>query len=168
MLVASEFSFREIIGVEISASLTKIARHNADLIARRFPRRPAIQVELGDAARFQFPAGNLVLFLYNPFDEEVIGNIVGTVSAALMDAQRTIYVIYYNPVAGYRLDASPLLRRRFAATLPYASDELGYGPDTEDPIVIWEGGIARGSIDSPANSRIEITEPQCRVRLVPS
>ena len=168
LLVASEFPFREIIGVELSAPLAKIARHNADLIKQRFPQRPAIKVVLGDAARFQLPAGNLVLFLYNPFDDETIGDVVDTVNAALTNAPRTIYVVYYNPVAGHRLDASPLLRRYFAATLPYATDELGYGPDTEDPIVIWEGGIARHSTGGGANARIEVVDPQYRVKLVPS
>ena len=168
LLVASEFPFREIVGVELSAPLAKIARHNADLIARRFPQRTPIKIVLGDAAQFQPPAGNLVLFLYNPFDDETIGNVVDAVIAALRNALRTIYVVYYNPVVGHRLDASTLLRRHFAATLPYATDELGYGPDAEDPIVIWEGGIARNPIGSEANARIEVVDPQRRVKLISS
>jgi len=86
-----------------------------------------------------------------------------TKNAALTVADRTVHVIYYNPVVGHRFDASPLLRRHFAATLTYAAEEIGYGPDTEDPIVIWQGGIALGPIDACANARIEITDPRNRV-----
>jgi SAM-dependent methyltransferase len=166
LLVASEFSFRGIVGVELSAPLAEIARHNAGTIARRFPHRTPIRVVLGDATRFPLPAGNLVLFLYNPFGDEAIAKVVEAVNAALTDAQRTIYVVYYNPVAGHRLDLSPGLRRRFAATLPYAADELGYGPDAEDPVVVWQGGGAPVAIDARANARIEIVDARHRVKLV--
>jgi hypothetical protein len=106
--------------------------------------------------------------LYNPFGDEAIVKVVEAVHAALTDAQRTIYVVYYNPVAGHRLDASPQLRRHFAATLSYAADELGYGPDTEDPVVVWQGGVALAPIDSRANARIEIVDARYRVKLAPS
>ena len=114
---------------------------------------------VADVRRFPLPGGDLVLFLYNPFDEKVIAKVVEAVHDALGTAQRTVYVVYYNPVAGHCFDASPLLRRRFAGTLPYAADELGYGPDTDDPIVVWQGGTALAPIDTRANARIEITNP---------
>jgi hypothetical protein len=60
----------------------------------------------------------------------------------------------------------PLLRRYFAATLPYGLDELGYGPDTEDPIVIWQGGVAIVPANADADCRIEIVDPLYRVKLV--
>ena len=167
LLVASEFSFRDIVGIELSASLVATAKHNAELIAQRFPRRTPIRIELADATRFQFPAGNLVIFLYNPFDDTAIAKVAEAVNAAIAsDLNRVVYVVYYNPVAGHRFDASPLLRRYLAATLPYGADELGYGPDTEDPIVIWQGGIALAPIDTSANACIEIVDPLYRVKLV--
>ena len=165
-MVASEFSFRDIIGVELSALLARTARHNADLIAQRFSQRTPIRVVVGDASRFTLPAGNLVLFLYNPFGDEAIAKLAEAVNAALTTQQRTIYVVYYNPVAGHQFDASPFLRRHFAATLPYAADELGCGPDTQDPIVVWQGGIALTPIDTCADARIEIIDSRHRVKLV--
>ena len=167
LLVASEFPFCEIIGVELSASLAKTARHNADVMMQRFSRRTPIRIVVGDVKQFPLPAGNLVLFLYNPFDEQVVAKVAEAVNTALTTAQRTVYVVYYNPVAGHCFDASPLLRRRYAATLPYAASELGYGPDTEDPIVVWQGGTVVGLNDRRANARIQIIEPRHRVRLLP-
>ena len=120
-----------------------------------------------DARAIPIPNGNLVLFLYNPFDEEVIAKVAENVNAALANSERTVYVVYYNPVAGHCFDALPLLRRRFAGTLPYAADELGYGPDTEDPVIVWQGGAAPAPVDPRANARIEIVKPRVRVRLVP-
>lgn len=168
LLVASEFAFRDIVGVELSARLVGIARHNAELIAQRFPQRTPIRIELADATRFQFPAGNLVIFLYNPFGDSAIADVAEAANAAIKaDPDRLVYIVYYNPVAGDRFDASLLLRRYLAATLPYGADELGYGPDTDDPVVIWQGGPAIAPAGAGANSRIEIVDPAYRVKLVP-
>ena len=102
-----------------------------------------------------------MIFLYNPFGDNAIAEVAEAVNAAIADhPDRVVYVVYYNPVAGHRFDAAPLLRRYLAATLPYATDELGYGPDSEDPVVIWQGGaIALAPIDTRANARIEIVDP---------
>jgi SAM-dependent methyltransferase len=168
LLVASEFAFRDIVGVELSASLVAIAKHNAELIAQRFPQRTPIRIVRADATRFQFPAGNLVIFMYNPFGDSAIADVAEAVNAAIVDdPDRIVYVVYYNPVAGHRFDAAPLLRRYLAATFPYGTDELGYGPDSDDPVVIWQGGNALAPIDARANARIEIVDPLYRVKLVP-
>ncbi len=166
LLVASEFPFCDIVGVELSLPLARAAQGNADLIAQRFSRRTQVRVVVGDAGRFALPAGNLVLFLYNPFGDEAVSRVAEAVSAAVVQERRTVYVVYYNPVFGHRFDASPQLHRYFAATLPYAEDELGYGPDTEDPVVVWQGGIALAPKDAGADADIKVVDPQYRVRLV--
>lgn len=156
LLVASEFSFRAIIGVELSPLLAKIAQSNAAFIANRFPARTSVRVAVGDASNYPLPSGNLVVFLYNPFHAELIANVVAGIEAALVAETRSIYVIYYNPVASHCFDASPQLRRHFAKMLPYADEELGYGPDRDDPIAIWHGGIAACPIDPSATARISV------------
>lgn len=166
LLVASEFPFQDIVGVELSAPLARAARQNAALIADRFPKRTAIRVVTGDAGKFPLPAGNVVLFLYNPFGDDVMERVAQATGAALTAERRTIYVVYYNPVAGHCFDALPQLRRHFAATVPYAADELGYGPDTEDPIVVWQSGLTTPPIGPHAIARIEIVDPRYRVKLV--
>lgn len=156
LLVASEFPFRDIIGVDLSSPLAQVARRNARIIANRFPARTSVRVAVGDASNYPLPPGNLAIFLYSPFHAELVANVVAGVEAALATEARSIYVIYYNPIAGHCFDASPQLRRHFAKMVPYADEELGYGPDRDDPIVIWHGGIAASSIDPSANARISI------------
>jgi SAM-dependent methyltransferase len=154
LLVASEFSFRDIIGVELSPPLAQVTQRNATIIANRFPARTSVRVAVGDASNYPLPPGNLVIFLYNPFHAELIANVVAGVEAALTTEARSIYVIYYNPIAGHCFDASPQLRRHFAKMLPYADEELGYGPDRDDPIAIWHGGITSRQIDPSAAAKI--------------
>ena len=164
LFVAAEFPFREIIGVELSPPLAAIASRNADIMARRYADRARVRIVTGDATAFPLPAGDFVLFLYNPFGKALIEKVVASVEAALSAERRRIYVVYYNPVFGDCFDASKRLSRRFARTLPYAAEELGYGPDRADPVVIWEPGDGRPQPGTAA--RIEITIPEMRSELV--
>jgi SAM-dependent methyltransferase len=166
LLVASEFPFREIIGVELSAPLAAIAQRNAAMFARQHSGRPPIHVAAGDASTFPMPAGNVVLFLYNPFSDELIAKVVKSVEAALATRPDSIiYVVYYNPVGGHCFDASHALRRRSARMIPYAPEELGYGPDEADALVIWQGGPAPAAIEDTANAHIIIVTPRIRTSI---
>jgi SAM-dependent methyltransferase len=142
LLVASEFPFRNIVGVELSPELAKVAERNAAIIAERFPARTPIRIAVGDASDFPIPSGDVVLFLYNPFDVKLIAKVVQRVEAALRTESRSIYIAYYNPVAAHCFDASSFLTRRFARQIPCAAEELGYGPDESDLVIIWQGGAA--------------------------
>lgn len=164
LLVASELPFRDIIGVELSPDLAKVAERNAALIARRFPDRTAIRIAVGDASNFPIPSGDVVLFLYNPFGAELIAKVVQSVEAALRIEPRSIYIVYYNPTAAHCFDASSLLTRRFARQIPYAAEELGYGPDESDPVIIWQGGTAPPPLEA-ANARLVTVTGGLRVVL---
>lgn len=166
LFVAAEFPFAEVIGVELSPVLARVAERNAERMRAANPALAPVTVVEGDATAYPFPSGPFVLFLYNPFGEALIAKVLAQVEAALKAEPRTIYVVYYNPVFGHCFDASPLLSRRFARTLPYAADELGYGPDQADPIVIWQPGDGRPLPGTEA--RIVITTPEMRSELVPA
>ena len=164
LLVASEFPFRDLVGVELSSALAAEARRNAEILHQRFPNRVPIRVETGDAGTFPLPAGDLVVFLYNPFGAEVMTHVVAGIEAALMAENRRLFVVYYNPVHGACFDASRVLTRFFAATISYADDERGFGPDTEDPVVIWQAGHSNPAHPG-ADARIVVTSPGTRIEL---
>jgi SAM-dependent methyltransferase len=164
LLVASEFPFRDILGVELSRDLAEVAERNAAIIAERFPDRTAIRIALGDASNFPIPSGDVVLFLYHPFAAELVVKVVRAVEAALTAESRSIYIVYYNPVAAQCFDASSLLTRCFARQIPYAEEELGYGPDESDAVIIWQGGTAPPPLEA-ANARLVTVTSGFRVIL---
>ncbi|HWN95838.1 MAG TPA: class I SAM-dependent methyltransferase, partial [Methylomirabilota bacterium] len=165
MLVASEFPFRDIVGVELSPALAEVARRNAAAIATRFSSRTPIRVECGDATAYPMPAGDVVLFIYNSFDTELMLKVVKNVEAALAaDPQRSIFVVFCNPVSGACFDASPMLTRRFAQTIRYAQEERDYAEDMEDAIIIWQGGNAPPPT-SRADAKIVIVKERWRAEL---
>jgi SAM-dependent methyltransferase len=138
LLVATEFGFPAITGVEVSPGLARIARRNAGISANAYPDRTRINIVTADATKYRLPAENLVIFLYNPFDGPLVARLLGNIVASLLQSPRTLYIVYYNPVFAGILDASPALERRYAAQIPYDPGELGYGPDTSDAVVIWQ------------------------------
>jgi SAM-dependent methyltransferase len=89
-LQAARLPFREVIGVEWRRGLARTAARNA---ARdRGPGRVApVRVVRGDAGTFALPAGNLLLFLFNPFDRDVVEDVV------LGLADRPADAIYVHP-----------------------------------------------------------------------
>jgi SAM-dependent methyltransferase len=166
LAVASEFPFIDIVGVELSSALVSVARANAKIIARNFPSRTGIRVVEGDAATYDLPAGDLVLYLYNPFAEPVVARVVQALEAA-MASQRLgrVYVVYYNPVAGHCFDASAAFCRHSAFQAPYSQEEMGFGPDESDAVVIWQD-LRQPMPQVPANLRIVLHPSGRRVSLV--
>lgn len=167
LFVATEFPFRRIIGVELSPHLAEIAQRNAVIVAGLHPHRTPVEIVQADASTFALPPGNLVIFLYHPFGYDVMAKVVASLEKALLADDRSIYVVYYNPVAGRCFDESPSFRRRFGGMLAYAPEEKGYGLDlTEDPVVIWQGGASAPAPTLSADIKIVIRPSGMGVELV--
>jgi len=71
-IVASEFPFREIIGIELSAELANIARGNVFKISERFPDRPPITIHTCNALDFAPPPRKSVIYMYHSLGRELM------------------------------------------------------------------------------------------------
>ena len=99
LLLATSHPFVRIVGVEFSDDLAQRARQNA--VAFRgdsgdSPARPEIRVVTLDAAEFEFPAGPLVVFLFDPFREPVMERVVANLTRAMEREARPVTVVYAN------------------------------------------------------------------------
>ena len=81
-IVASEFPFRRIVGVEIAPELCATARTNAAEIRRRYPARAPIEIIEGDASQVAFPDGDLVVFFAHSFGAPTLQILVDRLVAA--------------------------------------------------------------------------------------
>jgi SAM-dependent methyltransferase len=98
VLLAAEYPFRRIIGIELLPDLHAIARQNMAEVTARESIKAAIDLQCGDAAQFSFPLEPLVVFLFNPLPEHSLRSVVCNLDASLREVPRTAYVIYVNPV----------------------------------------------------------------------
>ncbi|MBI1206466.1 MAG: hypothetical protein GC191_04160 [Azospirillum sp.] len=109
LIIASEFNFKAIVGIEKSPGLAAIAAANAAVVAKHHPERPRLRVIEADAANCPLPAGNLVVYLYNPFLAPVLAVVAERIQGALQQEPRQLYVVYLNPVLRRLFDACPEL-----------------------------------------------------------
>jgi SAM-dependent methyltransferase len=112
VLIAAEYPFRRVIGVELSDQLTAIARENL----RKYgsSRKLAAEVELfcGDFMAYAVPEVPAVLFLNNPFPLAIAELAISHIEAHVRKTPGPTFVIYRKPPQGVteRLDASPVLQ----------------------------------------------------------
>ena len=77
LIVAAMYAFKRIIGVEYSPALAAICRNNL----QKLSITEKCEVIVGDAADFKFPDGNLLVFLYNPFDGVILNRVLRHLAA---------------------------------------------------------------------------------------
>jgi SAM-dependent methyltransferase len=94
LFTAAEFPFREVVGVEISQALHRVASRN--LISYVGDElRSEIRLWCGDARQYELPEGNLVLHMYHPFGPDILREMLALIqSAAGARPERRILVPY--------------------------------------------------------------------------
>lgn len=94
LLLASQYPFRAVLGIEVSPTLYEIARENLD-VAVGFDRRCRdVRVVRADARIARYPRGELVAFLYNPFDAHALEV---TLDALCFERDAGVHVLYHTP-----------------------------------------------------------------------
>lgn len=104
LLLAARLPFRQAIGVEISPALCEIARDNLKHAPRRDLRCRDLRIVRGDAAGYRFPRGDLVVYLFNPFDGAVLADVLDRLAR---DVTREVALVYHTPVERAVIEAHP-------------------------------------------------------------
>ena len=98
LLMASDFPFRRILGIELLAEFEAIARRNIERYRGEQQKCFALESQQGDARAFAFPEEPTVLYLFNPFPEHVLREVLGNLRDSSNRAPRPVFVIYHNLV----------------------------------------------------------------------
>ncbi|WP_425908294.1 class I SAM-dependent methyltransferase [Nitrobacter sp. TKz-YC02] len=111
LLVASEYPFRRVIGVEFSPELNAVAADNIRKYRGSKRKCDDVSSVRADAANWEFPAENTMFFLYNPFGEDVLRRMLVNLETSLAGNDREIYMVYSHPIFAHLLDSSNFLDR---------------------------------------------------------
>jgi len=98
LLIASNYPFRRIVGVELLPELHRIAVKNVRAYNSGLQPCFALECVLGDALDFVFPAEPTVLYLFNPLRESGMEQLASNLAASLRQHPRPFFVLYHNPV----------------------------------------------------------------------
>lgn len=106
LLLAGDYPFRRILGIELLPALHHIAQQNIRKYKSDSQRCFAIEALCGDAREFTFPPEPTVLYLFNPLPEAGLVEMLRNLEASLRQHPRQVYVLYHNPLL------EPLLAKR--------------------------------------------------------
>ncbi len=110
LLVASEFPFSEIIGVEFATELHEIASRNIGQYKSKTQRCKNVKSLNLDAAEFDFPLTPLVLYMFNPFGPAVLVPVLQRLQRSLDSHPRDVTLLYETPYHGALIEQHTALR----------------------------------------------------------
>ena len=94
LLMASDYPFKRIIGVEFMPELHRAAQENIARYSNDRQRCSQIEAVCIDARDFQFPDGPLVVYLFNPFSEATFAQVMENLRRSVEQASRPVYIAY--------------------------------------------------------------------------
>jgi SAM-dependent methyltransferase len=110
LLIAAQYPFKLVIGVELTPELDAIAKKNI-ATANITKRCQSIISHCADASTFAFPDGPLVMTMYNPFNATVVERVLKNLIISLKQQDRLLYIVYINPRHKEVLEANPLFKQ---------------------------------------------------------
>ncbi len=101
LLIAAKLGFRHVIGVEFAHELVRTARMNLATVGNT-----RAVVEDTDVVDFVFPNSDIVVYLYNPFSQEIMRKVIERLRECRANR---LFLIYKNPKFPEIIDSSGFL-----------------------------------------------------------
>jgi hypothetical protein len=119
LLMASEYPFQKIVGVELMVELHRAAEGNVagyqSRPGRAAARQTVIETACMDAREFVFPDTPLVVYLFNPLPEAAFRRVMQNLEQSWRRAPRPAWVVYHNPLLDTVLASSAFLEKTVEA-----------------------------------------------------
>ena len=119
LLLASDYPFRRIVGVELLPELHAVAQTNIRTYHSERQQCRAFELHCADARAYQLPQEPLVVFFFLAFPEEVLRDVINGLERSLREASRKLFLVYQNPISEPVIARFPLFQK-IAGTIQYA------------------------------------------------
>lgn len=97
---ASRFSFKRIVGVELSPLVAGIAQINME----RLHLNNRVEIIQANAAAYNDFEGIDCFYFFNPFPKDVFEQVMKNIDASLKCSPRKVYLVYYRPLFSAVID----------------------------------------------------------------
>lgn len=101
LLIASQFPFRQVLGVEFSTQLVEIARQNAARFRTLGLSKCPVNIVCQNAASFVPPASPLVVWMFTPFKGEMLRSVLRNL-VAHVNKGWPVLLLYHGSNVGVR------------------------------------------------------------------
>ena len=116
LLVAAQFDFTKLLGLEISPELCRIAESNT----RTTPR---IEIRQQDVVTLAFPATPLVIFLYHPFLAPILRRVLANLERHHRTNPHPTYLLYANNTYSKLLARFQFLQQVWDYSIPLSPED---------------------------------------------
>jgi SAM-dependent methyltransferase len=111
LLMASDYPFRRIVGVELLPALHRIAQENLRLYKNDAQKCFAMETICADANEFSFPEEPLVVYMFNPLPESGMRRVCANLERSLRERPRAVHVLYHNPLLEHVVSEGGVFRK---------------------------------------------------------
>jgi SAM-dependent methyltransferase len=129
VLLASEFPFRQVIGVELNPAMATIARTNAETWNRAHAADPTasatapIQIIQDDALNLNLSGTPTLIFLFHPFEDPVLKSLLRCIETAFADKPDSLDILYVNAENGPTLNRHPAFALLWQGQIPMSPED---------------------------------------------
>lgn len=145
ILLASEYPFRKVVGVELNPILAGIARQNLRHWRAAGRLRAPVKVTCGDAVSARIPIGPCLIFLFNPFGGSVMRRLLNRLAVRFRNRPQQLDLLYVNNEEDRLIGLKSGFRRLFVGQVRRSSDDaiadhriMANQPDGEYEAAIYE------------------------------
>ena len=93
LFIAAEYPFRRVLGVEYDRAMHLVAEQNIAAFRHPGQRCHSIESVHANAADFEFPDGDLVVYLFNPFGPEILSKMLQNLQRAITQQPRHVLIM---------------------------------------------------------------------------
>lgn len=136
VLLATEFPFKRIVGIEFSKELHAIASANLTRLPRGVAKCGDVELLCMDVVDYCLPADHIVCYFCNPFDSAMMAGVVSRIVESFEAAPRDIFIVYHNPFEARVIDRTGSFRPLIAG----------------DSVRVWKA-VARGDAGGKTGAR---------------
>ena len=116
LLVAAQFPFERILGVELSAELCRIARATA-------VPHPHIDIQQQDATSVTYPGTPLLVYLYHPFLKPVLCRVLANLERQRRNSRYPTYLLYASGHYAKVIARFPFLQQVLEYSIPLSAED---------------------------------------------
>jgi len=128
LMLACDYPFREIIGVERNLGLTDIAAANLEKWRASGHLCPPTRAVCRDILEFEFPDTPCLFYLYNPFAEPILRRLIEHIERSFSANPRPLDILYSHPVSPHLFENHPSYVKLWSAQVPISPEEAEAEP----------------------------------------
>lgn len=111
ILLASEYNFKRIVGIEFAHELCEDAKTNISIYEKKKGVNANFEVLESDAVEYKFKDDENVIFFYNPFDGVILSKVLENLAESLKRNNRKLWIIYQSPAQSDIMEKEDYLKK---------------------------------------------------------